>query len=450
MTSRFPAVALLATALSLPAATATAQDRVHAFVGAEILTMAGEGPQQPEQPVRFDPGILIVRDGIIRAVGAEGDVRIPNGAVVHDVSGMVIMPGLVDTHSHVGGGWGGDRSEPIQPDVRVFDSIDPRHAGFQRAQAGGITTANVMSGSGHLMSGQTLYLKHRDADTIDEMAIRDGEGRVAGGMKMANGTNSLRDPPFPGTRAKSAALVRQRFRDALAYREKKERAARKPDADPVPIDLANEALLEVLDGQRIVHHHTHRHDDILTVLRLAEEFGLRVVLHHASEGWKVASQIAAAEVPVSLIVVDSPGGKLEARDISAKTGRILHEAGALVAFHTDDWITDSRLFLRSAGLAVREGMDREEALKALTINAASMMDLEKRIGSLERGKDADFILLDGDPLSVWTKVQETWVDGRKVFDRDDPEDRLWAVGGWGAGDPRGHSHDTLHEWEVAR
>jgi len=421
---RVAAAALLA--LALP--TASAQDAPQAFVGARLITIThGE----------IADGVLVVHRGKIVAAGPSGDVEIPRGAIRHDGTGRVILPGLVDTHSHIGGGWAADGSAPIQPGVRVLDSIDVRDAGFQRAQAGGITMINVMPGSGHLLSGQTVYLKNRDANTIEGLVIRGPDGRILGGMKMANGTNSRRDPPFPGTRGKSAALVREAFVAALAYREK---LARTSDADKKPDrDLGLEALLEVLDGTRIVHFHTHRHDDILTVLRLQKEFGFRVVLHHVSEGWKVADEIAAAEVGSSIIVVDSPGGKLEARDLLLKTGAVMERAGARVAFHTDDWITDSRLFLRSAALAVRAGMSREGALRGLTLAPAEMIDLGDRLGSLDAGKDADFIVLDGDPLSVYAKVLETWVDGAKVFDRAQPQDRLWAVGGYGAGDPRaGH------------
>ena len=266
----------------------------------------------------------------------------------------------------------------------------------------------------------------------NSLAFRNPDGSVAGGIKMANGTNSRRDPPFPGTRAKSAALVRERYVAAQEYARK--RADPDPEKRPQR-DLALEALVEALEGKRVVHHHTHRHDDVLTVLRLREEFGLRVVLHHVSDAWKVADEIARAGVPSSLIVIDSPGGKLEARGMRWENGRALVEAGAAVAFHTDDGITDSRLFLRSAALAVRAGMPRERALEALTLAPARMIDMGQRVGSLEAGKDADFVLLDGDPFSVYTHVLETWVEGRKVFDRTDPRDRLWAVGGQGAGSP---------------
>ncbi len=427
-TAALAAALLLGAGATVPAAA----DPPLAFVGARILPV--EGPP-------IEGGALVVDGTAIRAIGPADRVRPPRGARVIDVSGKVIIPGLVDTHSHIGGADGGDRSAPIQPAVRLLDSINVRAAAFQRAQAGGITTANLMPGSGHLMSGQTIYAKLRDGNTIDDLVLRGPGGRILGGMKMANGTNSRRDPPFPGTRAKSAALVREQFVKAQAYREKLARAGDDPTKRP-DRDLDMEALVEVLDGTRMVHHHTHRHDDIMTVLRLKEEFGFRVVLQHASEAWKVAGEIAGAGIPASIIIVDSPGGKLEARDVRLETGGILEKAGVLTAIHTDDWITDSRLFLRTGALAVRGGMSREGALAALTLAGARMMDLEDRVGSLAPGKDADFVILSGDPFALSTQVLETWVEGRKVFDRSDPQDRLWAVGGYGAGEPRG-GHD-LH------
>jgi imidazolonepropionase-like amidohydrolase len=419
------ALAVLAVAAVAPAA---AQETPIAFVGARLVPI--EGPEIAD-------GVLVVHRGRIAAVGDAG-TPIPAGAERRDVAGKVILPGLVDTHSHIGSVQGGDSSAPIQPDVRVLDSIDVRSAEIQKAQAGGVTTVNVMPGSGHLLSGQTLYLKLRDGGTIDDLALRDGDGRLRGGLKMANGTNSRKAPPFPGTRAKSAALVREQLVKAQEYRDKVQAAA--GDAKKRPArDLGLEALVEVLEGRRVVHFHTHRHDDILTVLRLAREFGFRVVLQHVSEAWKVADRIAAAGVPASIIMIDSPGGKLETRDVHFRNGAALEKAGAkVVGFHTDDGITDSRLFLRSAGLAVRAGMSRQGALRGLTLAGAEMLDLADRVGSLKVGKDADLVLLSGDPLSVYTKVLETWVDGARVFDRENAKDRLYAVGGYGAGDePRG-------------
>lgn len=402
---------------------ALGQDRPQAFVGAEIIPITG--------PVIAD-GTLVVHRGRIVAVGPREGTKIPADAERIDVQGKVIMPGLICTHSHLGGGWAGDSSAPIQPDVRILDSINVRDAGLQKAQAGGLTTLNVMPGSGHLLSGQTIYIKLNDGQTIDELLIRDKEGRSMGGMKMANGTNSQRAAPFPGTRGKSAALVREQYIKALAYREKLKEAKDDPDEAP-DRDLALEGLVEVLEGKRIVHFHTHRHDDILTAIRLSKEFSFRLVLHHVSEGWKVAEEIAAAGVPCSVILVDSPGGKIEAMNLLFHTGAILEKAGVLTAFHTDDGITDSRLFFRMAALGVRAGMSRQKALEALTIAGAKMLDLDGRIGSLEAGKDADFIVLSGDPLSVYAKVLQTYVEGKKVFDRSNAKDRLYAVGGYGAG-----------------
>ncbi|HEX8000497.1 MAG TPA: amidohydrolase family protein [Pyrinomonadaceae bacterium] len=398
-------------------------ERAQAYVGAQIIPISG--------PV-IQNGVLVVQRGKIVAVGSRETTTIPAGAEVRELNGMVIMPGLVDTHSHIGGGSGGDQSAPIQPDVRLLDSFNARDTSLKRARAGGITTVNVMPGSGLLLSGQTLYLKLRNGQTIDDLLIHDAQGSIMGGIKMANGTNPLGNPPQPGTRAKSAALVREQFIKAQDYREKIRRA--KGDATKLPArDLAMEALVEVLERKRTVHFHTHRADDILTVLRLAREFNFRVVLHHISEGWKVAMEIAKASAPASVIIIDSPGGKLEAMDVSFKTGDILERAGVLVGFHTDDYITDSRFFLRSAALAVRAGMPREKALYAMTLAGARMLDMQERIGSLAAGKDADFIILNGDPLSTYTKVLETYVEGVRVFDRNNPEDRLYAVGGYGAG-----------------
>jgi imidazolonepropionase-like amidohydrolase len=419
--------ALLAVALAgLQAPPARAQERPLAFTGARLVPIAAP-------PI--DDGVLVVHRGRIVAAGAAASTPIPADAERRDAGGRVIMPGLVDTHSHIGGPAGADGSDPMQPECRVLDAINVRDAALQKAQAGGITTANIMPGSGHLLSGQTIYVKLKDGHSIEDLAIRDADGAIAGGIKMANGTNSRRDPPFPGTRGKSAAIARTRFVAAQEYRRKIEAAG--GDAAKMPDrDLGKEALVDVLEGRRVVHHHTHRHDDILTVLRLQREFGFRVVLHHVSEAWKVAEEIAAAKAPCSIIVIDAPGGKLEAVGLDWGTGAALERAGVPTAFHTDDPITDSRLFLRSAAFAVRAGMSREAALAGLTLAGARMLDLEKRIGSLEPGKDADFIVLSGDPLAVGTQVLETWIEGERVFDRSNERDRLYATGGWGASTPQ--------------
>ena len=418
---------LVLCAMLLAPAVVVAQDQPVAFVGAEIIPIQGDV---------IPNGTLVVRGKKILRLGAAKKVKVPADAQTIDVKGRVIMPGLVCTHSHIGGPYAADGSGPIQPGVRVLDSLNVHDSGFKRALAGGLTTLNIMPGSGHLISGRTVYVKLRFYEgkpaTVEQLLYRDAEGNGLGGLKMANGTNSMKGGSFPGTRGRSAFLVRQEYIKAREYHAKVLGAGGDPTKLP-PRDLHLETLVEAMQGKRIVHHHTHRHDDIITVLRLSKEFGFRVVLHHISEGWKVAEEIARAGAPCSIIMIDSPGGKLEARYLSLETGKILEDAGVQTAFHTDDPILDSRYFFRSAALAVRAGMSRKAALEGLTLAGAEMLDLQDRIGSLRRGKDADFIILDGDPLSVYSKVLETWVEGRKVFDRSDPQDRLYAVGGYGAG-----------------
>ncbi len=393
--------------------------QVTAFTDARIIPIVG-----PE----IEQGVLIIENGVILNVGSADDVKIPEDAVVISLPGKVLMPGLVDSHSHIGNGDGGDASSPLHPDVRIFDAIDVHSDTFKKARAGGITTVNIMPGSGHLMSGQTIYLKLRPATTVYDMLLNKDPNGILGGMKMANGTNPMRALPFPGTRAKSAAMVRSLFVKAQGYKEKVKLAG--DDASKMPDrDLQMEALVEVLEGKRMVHNHTHRHDDIMTSIRLSQEFGYRMVLHHVSEGWKVADEIAAAGVPCSIIVIDSPGGKLEAAELRFDTGMILEQAGVDVGYHTDDGITDSRVFLRSAAFGVRGGMSRAKALEAVTLANARMLDADQKVGSLETGKDADFIILSGDPLSVYTIVEQTWVEGQKVFDRANPDDLKFATGG---------------------
>lgn len=403
-----------------------AQDTPVAIRGARIIPITG-----PE----IENGVLVVHRGKITAVGGPG-TAIPRGAAVVDARGKVMMPGLVDTHSHIGGGDGGDASAAMHPDVRILDAIDPRSDTFRKARTGGITTVNVMPGSGHLLSGQTVYLKLRDADRVVDMLPNRTMDGIYGGLKMANGTNSLRGTgPFPGTRGRQTAMMRSLFIRAQEYQAKESK----------PRDLQLEAMVEVLEGKRIVHFHTHTHFDILTVLRLVDEFKFRAVLHHVSDAALVADEIAAAGIPSSIISIEAPGGKLEAVNLSYEAGAALERAGADVAYHTDDSVTDSRVFLRSAAFGVRAGMSRAKALEAVTLAGARMLDLADRVGSLEIGKDADFILLSGDPLSVYSVVEQTWVEGVKVFDRADPKQKPYFTGGYEVFRGEGHFHSCYHD-----
>jgi len=418
----------LTTLLTLYATTAwllarpQADSATLAFKGATIHTVTG--------PVIAN-GVLVVSQGKIVAVGGP-DTPIPAGAVVQDVSGQVIIPGLVDTHSHLGiyprpgvpaHSDGNEASGPVQPALRALDAIWPDDPGIRMGLAGGLTTANIMPGSGNVIGGQTLYVKLR-GNTIEAMRVAaDG---VLGGLKMANGENPKtfnfgRNKTPPATRMKLAALQRAEFVKAREYQRKwadyrKARAAGKEVSEPER-DLALEPIVEVLERKRTVHFHCHRADDLLSAMRLAREFDFEIVLQHATEGYRIASELAERKIPVSLTLIDSPGGKLEVMGLVEENAAVLAKAGVLVAINTDDPVTESRFYLRTGAIAVRGGMSEADALKALTINPAIMMHLDKRLGSLEKGKDADFVVLSGPPFSAYTQVLQTWIDGKKVFDR---------------------------------
>ena len=421
--------------LTLSCSVSQAQEKTIVLDGARIHSVSG--------PV-IESGRLVVSKGKIVAVGKLDDVEIPAGSSVIDAKGKVIIPGLVDTHSHLGvasrpleasNSDGNESTGPVQAVVRALDSVNVMDPGFQMALSGGLTTANIMPGSGNVIGGQTVYVKLRGR-TIEEMQIKaDG---VLGGLKMANGENPKRYGTrnlAPKTRMKVAALQRTEFMKARDYMRKWQQYRSKladgdKDATPPDTDLTMEPLVEVLQGKRTVHFHTHRADDILTVLRLKREFGFELVIQHGTEGYKVIREIAAAGVPVSMTIVDSPGGKAEVVDFIEACGLELTAAGVSIHVNTDDPVTESRFFLRTASAVVRGGLDSATALKAVTLNPAQAMHLGHRVGSLEVGKDADFVILSGEPFSIYTRVLQTWIEGEKLFDLEDDFQRLYQTGGF--------------------
>ena len=416
----------LAVLMLFAAFPALAAEPILAFKNATIHNGIGE-------PILA--GTLIVQDGKIVAIGK--DVAIPAGATTTDLKGAVIIPGLVDTHSHIGiypkpaisaHQDGNEMSGPVQSGVRALDSIDPNDPGIRMAVAGGITTANIMPGSGNVIGGQTLYVKLY-GNSVEQMRILgklpDGT-EVLGGLKMANGENPKgygKRGQAPFTRMKVAALQREQFLKAKEYLAKLG-TDKKPDRD-----LSLEPLVEVLQKKRTVHFHCHRADDLMTALRIAEEFGFEIVLQHGTEGYRIADILAKKSIPVSLTLVESPGGKAEVMGLLEETAAILDKAGVPVCINTDDFITESRFYLKTGAIAVRGGMSEAAALRAMTTTAAKVLHIDHRVGSLEKGKDADFVVLTGSPFSVYTKVQQTWIDGVKRFDASDVKDRSYRDGG---------------------
>jgi imidazolonepropionase-like amidohydrolase len=411
-------------------------ERLTAYRGARILTAAG---------APLDKGVLIVRKDKIVAVGAESETPIPEGAEVIDLSGKTIVPGLVDTHSHIGI-WprphvpahndGNEGSGPVQSALRALDAIQPDDPGIRMAVAGGVTTANIMPGSANVIGGQTVYVKLRGR-TIEDMRVTSAV--VLGGLKMANGENPKSwnyqaRKMAPATRMKIAALQREQFVKAREYLHARQRYRQaKAEGKDVPqpeVDLALEPLVEVLQRKRTVHFHSHRADDLMTAIRLAKEFNFELVLQHCTEGYRIAEELVRAKIPVSLTLVDSPGGKLEVAGLLEENAAILDKAGVKVAINTDDSITESRFLLRTGAIAVRGGMSEDAALRALTLHGAQMLHLDDRLGSLEKGKDADFVVLSGSPFSVYTQVLQTYIDGVRVFDRARQRDWSYQVGGF--------------------
>jgi imidazolonepropionase-like amidohydrolase len=427
--------------------------RVLTLLAAFLTSARGEEPAQvyrgaavlPVSRGEIADADLVVRGGKIVAVGTRGTVEVPEGAEITDLKGKVIIPGLVDTHSHIGiypkpgieaHQDGNEMTGPVQPGLRALDAIWPDDPGIKMALAGGVTTANIMPGSGNVIGGQTLYVKLRPGPIAQLMV---NPGTPEGGLKMANGENPKRaygtkNQP-PGTRMRLAALQREQFLKAQDYRRKwqafrKARDEGKKEAAEPDRDIALEPLVEVLDRKRTVHFHSHRADDIMTVVRLAEEFGFEVVLQHGTEAYKVAGELARRKIPVSLTLPDSPGGKPEVDDLIEQNAALLERAGVAIAINTDDSVTESRFLLRTASLAIRGGLSEAAALKALTLAPAAMLHLDDRIGALEPGKDADFVVLSGRPFQVYTQVLQTYLEGRKRYDRNEGDQGNYAIGGF--------------------
>lgn len=367
----------------------------------------------------FEKGTVLVEGGRIAAVGR--DISIPAGTEVIDASGKVVLPGLIDAHSHLAvfgepSTWaaadGNEVTNPVTPQLRGIDSLNPNDPAIADVVAAGVTAVYTGPGSANIIGGTGMVIKLR-GKTAEEMVLPGTEG-----MKMALGENPKRvygegKKQMPATRMGNAAVLREALTQARNYLKKQERA--KNDGKDLPdYDLKLEALGLVLRREMKARIHAHRADDIMTAIRIAEEFGLDFVIEHATEGYLIADILAEKGVCCTVGPLLMSRGKMELERVTLKNVGLLAKAGVKVAIQVDTTSNTKWLPLH-AGLAVREGMSEEEAFRAVTINPAEILGVDHRLGSLEVGKDADIAIFDGHPFCTTTKAEMVFIDGRRVF-----------------------------------
>ena len=372
---------------------------------AKILTMAERD---------LEKGDILMGDGKIQRIGE--NIAAPAGAEIIDASGLTAMPGIVDAHCHIGmwedsideeGADGNECTDPVTPELRAIDAINPVDRCFQEAREGGVTTVVTGPGSANVIGGQFAALKTYGA-CVDEMVIK-----APAALKMALGENPKgvyggEQKKAPMTRMASAALIREALVEAQEYAKEME------SDDPPKRDLKNEILCQALRGELLVKIHAHRADDIFTAIRLAKEFNLRLSLEHCTDGYLIAPYVkeSGAKVIIGPLLCDRC--KPELKNLSWNAPRVLYENGVEFAMMSDHPVQPTQLLQVTAAMAVKYGLPGREALKAITINAAKAVCLEDRIGSLEEGKDADIVLYSGDPLDVRSNIAHVFIDGKQV------------------------------------
>jgi imidazolonepropionase-like amidohydrolase len=379
---------------------------------ATIFSMAG--------PVLEDSDLLI-EEGKIAAVGKSIDGE---GAKSIDLSGKFITPGFIDAHCHIGlfedslgfeGDDGNEMTDPVTPQLRAIDAIYPTDRTFDEALAAGVTVAITGPGSANVIGGQFAAVK-TFGRTVEEKLL---SAPVA--MKIAFGENPKRvyhgQRKSPSTRMATASILREALFKAKEYMEKKETAAGNSEKTPA-FDLKWEALIPVLKREIPLKAHAHRADDIMTAIRIAEEFGLRITLDHCTEGHLIADLLAAKGLPAIVGPSFSDRSKVELRNLTFETPGILAKAGVKIAIMTDSPVIPSQYLPLCAKLAVRNGLDAQEALKAITINPAEIVGIANRVGSLEAGKDADLVVFDRHPLAFEAEVEMVFINGKRVVSRE--------------------------------
>ncbi|WP_425465695.1 amidohydrolase [Nonomuraea turkmeniaca] len=372
----------------------------------------------PVDGAPIDGGVVLIADGKIADVGA--DVRIPDRFQVVDAAGGWVLPGFVEAHGHLGvheeaEGWAGsDTNEMTDPNgarLRALDAINPADLAFADALSGGVTTAVIKPGSGNPIGGQTVAVKCWGR-TVDDMLIKEPVS-----VKSALGENPKRvygdQKKLPSTRQGIAAVIRDAFMKAQDYKARKAAAA--DEGKPFDRDGTLEVLVRVLDGELPWCQHTHRADDIATALRLAAEFGYRLVINHGTEGHLLADTLAARNVPVIIGPLFTSRSKVELRQRSLGNPGILARAGVELAITTDHPVVPIHFLVHQATLAVKEGLDRDTALRSITLNPARIMGIDDRVGALRPGLDGDVVIWSGDPLDVMSRALRVFISGREVY-----------------------------------
>lgn len=383
-----------------------------AITGGKIYTMSGN---------ILDKGTILVDGCKIAEIGE--NLTPPEGAEIIDATGKYVLPGFIDAHSHVGifeeavgeiGEDGNEWTDPVTPQLRALDAVNPADKAFEDAVRGGITCVFTGPGSANVIGGQSIAMK-TFGKVIDRMVVK-----APAGLKVAFGENPKRvyaeQKKMPSTRMGTAALLRETLVKALNYKHKKQKDTKDPDK-VFEIDLKMEVLCDVLDKKLPLRAHAHRADDILTAIRIAKEFNVDIVIEHCTEGHLIADELVEAKVPAVVGPSLTSRSKVELKDLSFKTPGILASRGVKVAIMTDHPVIPVQYLPVCAALAVKEGMKPEDALKAITINAAEIIGIADRVGSLEKGKDADIVLWDGHPLDIKSQPSAVIIEGKVAYKR---------------------------------
>jgi imidazolonepropionase-like amidohydrolase len=387
---------------------------------------------------RLDDADLLLHDGVVAAIGR--GLVVPQGVLTIPAAGRWVTPGIIDPHSHLGDfptPYTGEdllhtdvneNSDPNTAQVWAQHSINVQDPGFERALAGGVTTLQVMPGSTNLFGGRTIVLRNVPATTVQGMIFPGAPF----GMKMACGENVIHaygdSGRFPVSRMGAIAGQRAAWLEAQEYVEEWREYARGEEDEPPDIDLKLDTLAGVLTGAIRLHVHCYRSDDIAQLFDMAHEFGFRVTaVHHAAEAYKIP-KLFVRENTCAAVWPDWWGFKREAYDAIRENAAYLYAAGACVAMHSDSTISGQRLNVeaaKSVAAGARAGIviEPEHAIEWLTRNPARMLGLDDRTGTLEPGKIADVVVWSGDPFSVYSHVDQVYIDGAVAFDRSDPARR---------------------------